>query len=129
MICPALPQTFVLRRRGRASRAGYRRNMTSSIDSSTWQALIGHRRAGSGRTLASLFGSDPARFTRLRLGWDEWRADWSKQRVTPETMALLLAHAHERNLPAWIEALFSGEIINLSESRPALHTALRQATD
>src|SRR5438876_8544308 len=44
-------------------------------------------------------------------------------------MSPLLAHARERNLPEWIEALFSGEKINLSESRPALHTALRQTTD
>src|SRR5438105_7901607 len=103
--------------------------MTSSIESSTWQALIGHRRVVSGRTLVSLFENDPQRFSRLSLGWNDWRVDWSKQRVTSERMTLLLAHARDRNLPAWIEALFSGEKINLSESRPALHTALRQTTD
>src|SRR5207249_9321975 len=112
-----------------ARAAPHLRTMTSSTDSSAWQALFGHRRAVSGRTLASLFESNPERFSQLSIGWDEWRVDWSKQRVTPETMSLLLAHARERNLPEWIEALFSGEKINLSESRPALHTALRQATD
>src|SRR5439155_18347235 len=44
-------------------------------------------------------------------------------------MALLVAYARERNLPAWIAAMFAGEKINLSEQRPALHTALRQQGD
>jgi glucose-6-phosphate isomerase len=47
----------------------------------------------------------------------------------PETMTALVAHARERNLEAWITALFAGEKVNLSELRPALHTALRQPGD
>jgi len=103
--------------------------MNSSIGSSTWQALIEHQRALRGRTLTALFDASPERFERLSLVWDDWLADWSKQRLTPETMALLVAHAQDRNLPGWIEALFNGEKINLSEGRPALHTALRQQTN
>ena len=91
-----------------------------------WQALSDHRRALGGRSIASLFAEDPQRFAQLSLTWDYWLADFSKQRVTPETIALLIAHARERNLGDWIAALFAGEKVNLSEGRPALHTALRQ---
>ena len=100
-----------------------------TMSTSFWQALLDHRRALTGRTLVSLFNADPQRFARLSLTWDDWLVDWSKQRVTPETMALLFAYAKERNLAAWIAALLAGEKINLSEARPALHTALRQQDD
>jgi glucose-6-phosphate isomerase len=96
---------------------------------SSWQALSEHRHALAGRSLASLFAGDAQRFAQLSLVWDYWLADFSKQRVTPETIALLVAHARERNLPAWIAALMAGEKVNLSEARPALHTALRQQND
>ena len=100
--------------------------MTSSAFPDTWQALLDHRASLAGRSLASLFDADRERVARLSLGWDDWLADWSKQRLTPDTMRLLLEHARERNLTTWIAALFAGEKINLSEQRPALHTALRQ---
>jgi glucose-6-phosphate isomerase len=103
--------------------------MTASIPSDTWQALLDQRRSLAGRSLTSLFDADSARCTRLSLIWDDCLADWSKQRLMPETMTALVAHARERNLEAWITALFAGEKINLSELRPALHTALRQAGD
>jgi glucose-6-phosphate isomerase len=103
--------------------------MTETTPPAAWQALLDHRRALAGSTLADLFAADPQRFTRLSLVWDDWLVDWSKQRLTPATMALLVAYARARNLPAWIEALFDGEKINLSEHRAALHTALRQQGD
>jgi glucose-6-phosphate isomerase len=104
--------------------------MTSDPASAlTWQTLSDHRRTLAGRSLASLFANDVERFTRLSLAWDNWLADFSRQRVTPETIALLLAYARERNLPAWITALFAGEKVNLSEARPALHTAVRQQSE
>lgn len=92
-------------------------------------ALEEQRTALGARTIAALFAVDANRFPRLSLSWDQWLADWSKQRLTPDAMAALIAYAHERNLPAWIAALFSGEKINLSEGRPVLHTALRQQDD
>ena len=103
--------------------------MTTSTPSDTWQVLLDHRRALAGRSLTSLFDADDARPARLSLVWDDWLADWSKQRLTPDAMNALVAHARERNLEAWIAALFAGEKINLSELRPALHTALRQPGD
>lgn len=104
-------------------------NMIDPALDSAWHALVDHRRAFTGRSLASLFNADAQRFARLSLVWDDWLADWSKQRVVPETMALLVAYGRERNLSEWIEALFSGEKINLSEQRAVLHTALRQQDD
>jgi len=103
--------------------------MLTSAPSDTWQALLDHRRSLAGRSLASLFDADDVRCARLSLVWDDWLADWSKQRLTPDTMNALVAHARERNLEEWIAALFAGEKINLSELRPALHTALRQSGD
>ena len=103
--------------------------MTDLAPSSAWQALIEHRRQFAGRTLSSLFDADPERPAHLSLRWDDWLADWSKQRLTPQTMALLLDYARERNLSSWTAALFAGEKLNVSERRPALHTALRQQND
>jgi glucose-6-phosphate isomerase len=95
----------------------------------SWQALLDHRRTLTGRSLVELFESDARRASHLALAFDDWLADWSKQRLTPETMGLLLAHARARNLEDWIAGLFAGEKLNLSERRPALHTALRQIGD
>ncbi|HEX8013107.1 MAG TPA: glucose-6-phosphate isomerase [Casimicrobiaceae bacterium] len=103
--------------------------MTAPAVSATWQALLDHRRSLAGRSLVSLFDADRERFARLSLAWDNWLADWSKQRLTTDTVRLLLAYARERNLEDWIAGLFAGEKLNLSEQRPALHTALRQPGD
>ncbi len=91
--------------------------------------LADHRRALAGTTLAELFARDPDRFARLSFAWDDWLVDLSKERLGPDTLSLLVAHAHTAGLPGWITALFAGEKINQSERRPALHTALRQTHD
>jgi glucose-6-phosphate isomerase len=104
-------------------------DVTASASPDPRQTLSDQRRSLAARSLVELFDSDPGRASGLSLGWDEWLADWSKQRLTAETMRALLAHARVRNLEMWIAALFAGEKINLSEQRPALHTALRQQGD
>ena len=58
-----------------------------------------------------------------------WLLDLSKERLGPDTLPLLVAHASAAGLPGWIAALFAGEKVNQSERRPALHTALRQTGD
>ena len=103
--------------------------VTHSTASNPWQALVDQRRSLDRRSLVGLFDSDRERASRLSLSWDGWLADWSKQRLTPDTMSALTAYARERNVETWIAGLFSGEKINLSEQRPALHTALRQPGD
>jgi glucose-6-phosphate isomerase len=91
--------------------------------------LADHRRALAGKTLPQLFAGDPKRFDHLSFAWDDWLIDVSKERLTRETLMLLVAHARDASLEGWISALFAGEKLNQSESRPALHTALRQQDD
>jgi len=101
--------------------------MNPTSDSTTAD-LAGHCLALTRRTLAELFATDPDRFARLSFGWDDWLVDLSKERLGPETLPLLVAHADAIGLPGWIAALFAGEKVNQSEHRPALHTALARST-
>jgi glucose-6-phosphate isomerase len=80
-------------------------------------------------TLAQLFERDADRFARLSVGWDGWLVDLSKERVTTEVIAALIEESRQVGLEGWIRALFSGEKVNQSEGRPALHMALRQQSD
>ncbi len=92
--------------------------------------LSAHCHALAGTPLAQLFARDPDRFARLSFVWDDWLVDLSKERLGPDTLPLLVAHATPRAaFPGWIAALFAGEKVNQSERRPALHTALRQRDD
>ena len=91
--------------------------------------LTAHRRSLDGATLAELFARDPDRFARLSFAWDDWLVDLSKERLGPDSLPLLVAHARAAGLPGWITALFAGEKVNQSERRPALHTALRRTGD
>jgi len=104
-------------------------NVTAPTAPDPSQTLAGERRSLASRSLVDLFEADRERVSRLSLTWDDWLVDWSKQHLRPETMSALVAYARERNLDMWIAGLFAGEKINLSEQRPALHTALRQPTD
>ena len=76
------------------------------------------------RTL-DLFAEDPARFKNFSVKLDDFLFDFSKHRVTRETIALLTSLAKTRDLDARREALFSGEVINNTERRAAMHMALR----
>ena len=93
--------------------------------SEAWRALSTH--AGSfGRTpLRELFANDPARAKSFSIVNGGLFYDYSKQRVTQQTMELLVALAKEASLTQKIEQMFSGEAINTSEKRAVLHTALR----
>jgi len=97
---------------------------------STLPDAIAHAaRTLSRERTSDLFARDPARAARLSFAWDGWYVDVSKERISPDALALLVAHAEALNVPHWIAALFAGEKVNLSEARPALHTALRQQDD
>jgi len=82
-----------------------------------------------GTTLAELFARDPQRTARLTFRWRDWHVDIAKERLTPDVIEHLIEHAIEIGLPRWIDALFAGEKLNLSEAKPALHTALRAEDD
>jgi glucose-6-phosphate isomerase len=91
----------------------------------SWAKLAAHRDAQSGRHLRQLFADDPARGERLCAEGAGLFLDYSKQRVTDETLGLLLALAAECGLRERIDAMFRGERINVTEDRPVLHVALR----
>jgi glucose-6-phosphate isomerase len=90
-----------------------------------WQALAEHVRQLSGTSLRDLFAADPDRGTRLCAEGAGWFADYSKQRVTDETLRLLLDLADAVDLRGRIDAMFAGERINVTENRAVLHVALR----
>jgi glucose-6-phosphate isomerase len=90
-----------------------------------WRALEEHARDVAGLHLRELFANDPGRGERLVAEGAGLVLDYSKQRVTDETLRLLAALAEESGVPERIEAMFRGERINTSEHRAVLHVALR----
>ncbi len=88
-------------------------------------ALAAHHAAAGGRTLRDLFAADPGRGERLTAEGAGVFLDYAKQRVTDETLALLLRLADESGLAARTAAMFAGERINTTEGRAVLHVALR----
>ena len=90
-----------------------------------WQALSTHHQKIKDRPLRQLFADDPDRGERLTVEATGLYLDYSKNRVTDETLRLLLALAEECRLQERIEAMFHGEKINRTENRAVLHTALR----
>ena len=103
--------------------------MAAPADTSALLALAERKRVLAATTLEQLFAADASRADRLAIVWDGWRVDCSKERLDAPTLELVDQHARACGLPGWIAALFAGEKINLSERRPALHTALRQQDD
>ena len=93
------------------------------------QQLLDEARRLQQLRLQDLVGRDHLRVEALSLTVDGWRADFSKERLSADALAGLIGHAEDANLPSWIDALFRGEKVNLSEGRPALHTALRGTGD
>jgi glucose-6-phosphate isomerase len=75
------------------------------------------------------FAQDPQRFERFSLHFDDILLDYSKNRITAETLGLLLDLARERSLPEWIGRMFAGDKINNTEQRAVLHIALRNRSN
>jgi glucose-6-phosphate isomerase len=90
-----------------------------------WQALERHYADISGQHLRDLFAADPRRGERLTAEAAGVYLDYSKNRITDETVALLVQLAEESGVPEHREAMFRGDHINVSENRAVLHTALR----
>ena len=95
-------------------------------DTGQWQALSAHRQALDGVHLRDLFDRDPSRGERLAAETHGLLLDYSKNRLIEETVALLAALADQARLRSRIEAMMSGEPVNTTEDRPALHTVLRR---
>ena len=92
---------------------------------SAWKALEKHHAEIESRHLRDLFAEDPSRGERLTVEGVGLYLDYSKNRVTDETMGLLIQLAEESGLAEHTERMFTGERINVSENRSVLHVALR----
>jgi glucose-6-phosphate isomerase len=90
-----------------------------------WKALEQHYEQIAGRHLRDLFAEDPGRGERLTAEGPGLYLDYSKNRVTDETMRLLVRLAEETGVPQRRDAMFAGDKINVSENRSVLHVALR----
>ncbi|MEJ2480795.1 MAG: glucose-6-phosphate isomerase, partial [Acidihalobacter sp.] len=94
-----------------------------------WRALQAHYEQLREVHMRGLFAADPQRFERFSLTLDDLLLDYSKNRITEETLQLLLDLARERGVEDWRERMFSGEHINLTEDRAVLHVALRNRSN
>src|SRR6266404_4780818 len=100
-------------------------NNQSAVKLSSWEVLESHHKYVSKLHLRELFSQDPNRGERMSVDAVGLYLDYSKNRITEETVYLLLQLAKEAGLRERIDAMFRGEKINLTEKRAVLHTALR----
>src|SRR5215468_2334445 len=96
-----------------------------AIKRQAWDALDAHHKKTSKLHLRQLFADDPERGERMAVEAVGLYLDYSKNRVTYETLKLLLRLAEQSGLQSRIEAVFRGEKINVTEKRAVLHVALR----
>ncbi|MEN9998659.1 MAG: hypothetical protein RI922_1649, partial [Bacteroidota bacterium] len=100
-------------------------NTNNPTQTAAWQQLATHFEQTKAIQMQQLFAADPLRTEKMHIEWQDFLVDYSKNRVTDETMDLLLALAKEMNLSDAIQQYFGGQIINQTENRAVLHTALR----
>jgi glucose-6-phosphate isomerase len=103
-------------------------NMGSGMtlrDSPIWLALIQHQKESASNHLRDLFATDRTRADRFAIQFNDIYLDYSKNRITDQTLKLLFDLARESGLETWREALFNGDRINHTEGRPVLHMELR----
>lgn len=100
--------------------------MSQLTQLAAWQSLEQHCHTLREQPLRTLFDDDPSRFDRFSIRLDRLFVDYSKNRITQQTFDLLVELARQAGVPEWIERMFSGDAINETERRPALHIALRQ---
>jgi glucose-6-phosphate isomerase len=94
-------------------------------EAKAWKALAAHHKQIRDLNLRDLFAGDPQRAERMSMEAAGIYLDYSKNRVTGETLDLLVRLAEERNVRGRIEAMFTGQKINVTENRAVLHVALR----
>jgi glucose-6-phosphate isomerase len=103
--------------------------MTNLINSPAWQALNEHFQEIFPLQMRDMFAEDPKRFDKFSLKFNDFLLDYSKQRISEKTVALLTNLARQSDIEAWREKMFSGEKINFTENRAVLHTALRNRSN
>jgi glucose-6-phosphate isomerase len=103
--------------------------MTQPTQLPAWRALEDHWREIVNVHMRDLFASDPRRFERFSLKFGELLFDYSKNRITEQTLSLLLELAVQSGLADKISAMFRGARINITENRAVLHVALRNRSN
>lgn len=103
--------------------------MSSLTISPAWKALQKHYQEIQNLSMRESFNSDTARFNKFSLRFNDILFDYSKNRITDQTLPLLIDLAKQAGLEAKINAMFSGEKINITEHRAVLHTALRNRSN
>jgi glucose-6-phosphate isomerase len=103
--------------------------ITPLRQTTAWRALAEHHDTIASAHLRDLFAADPTRGDRLAVEAEGLYLDYSKNRITDETIALLLRLAEERGVAERRDAMFAGEKINVTENRAVLHVALRAPAD
>ena len=98
---------------------------SNPTQTNAWKALQKHFTEVKDRHTLSLFEKDPARGEKFTIKWHDFYVDYSKNRIDEETMKLLVQLADECHLKDAIEKYFGGDLINNTEKRAVLHTALR----
>jgi glucose-6-phosphate isomerase len=103
--------------------------MSILTESPAWKALAQHYQQIAGLHMRDLFAQDADRFKRFSVQFGDILLDYSKNRITEETMRLLFQLARQANLSTAIGAMFTGEKINNTEGRAVLHVALRNRSN
>jgi glucose-6-phosphate isomerase len=106
-----------------------KKKMSALIQSSAWKALEAHYEQMKKVHLRSLFEQDPQRFEKFSLTLNDILLDYSKNRITEETISLLLDLATQADVSDYIEKMFAGDKINFTENRAVLHIALRNRSN
>jgi glucose-6-phosphate isomerase len=99
--------------------------MTKPNQTRAWQKLATHFEQVGDLHMRDMFAADSQRFERFSLRCGDLLLDYSKNRITDQTMALLFELATECDVKGWAKRMFEGEKINFTERRAVLHTALR----
>jgi len=99
--------------------------MAETTTAIVFAELAAKRAALLARSVLDLFAADPGRFDRFHAELDDLLYDFSKQRLDGEAFALLLRLAEVANVAAKRDAMFRGDLVNTTERRAALHSALR----
>jgi glucose-6-phosphate isomerase len=103
--------------------------MSVLTESPAWRALAAHRDAMLAVHVRDLFAADAGRFERFSLELGDVLVDYSKNRVTEETMKLLFDLARQARVFDWRDRMFAGDKINRTEDRAVLHVALRNRSN
>ena len=103
--------------------------MSKLTQSAAWTSLQHHRQSLETVAMRQLFADDPKRFDKFSLLFDTLLFDYSKNRITEETMALLLDLAKATDVLGHRDKMFAGDKINFTENRAVLHTALRNQSN